>query len=155
MAGCCHGSPWDGPWAVTFTDPRSVAPLGAPLHPTQLYEAGFLFALGTALNVLYGKKRYHGQIMLIYLVGYALGRTVVEEFRGDASRGWFWPELLGQSLTYSQGISIVIAVVSGTSAFMSVNDSNSAPSASKSAPSTAIGVSRDSGAPMITSGDSA
>jgi phosphatidylglycerol:prolipoprotein diacylglycerol transferase len=87
-----------------------VAPL-ASLHPVQLYEAGFLFALGAALHVLYAKEAVTtGRSCSIYLLGYALGRTVVEEFRGDASRGWFWPEVLGQSLTYSQGISALIAV---------------------------------------------
>ena len=44
FAGCCWGSACSLPWAVTFTDPRAHAltgvPLGVPLHPTQLYEAG-------------------------------------------------------------------------------------------------------------------
>lgn len=110
-AGCCHGLPWAGPWAVTFTDPRSVAPLDVPLHPTQLYEAFALFAIGAAMQVLYVKKRWHGQVMLAYLVLYAIARAVVEELRGDASRGWFYPDLFGELLTYSQGISVILAVL--------------------------------------------
>ena len=43
-AGCCYGKPTDVPWAVVFTNPLAAAnvgtPLGIPLHPTQLYEAG-------------------------------------------------------------------------------------------------------------------
>ena len=43
-AGCCYGKPTDVPWAVIFTNPLAAAnvgtPLGIPLHPTQLYEAG-------------------------------------------------------------------------------------------------------------------
>ena len=39
-AGCCYGRPAEGlPWAVTFTNPNSLAILGTPLHPTQLYES--------------------------------------------------------------------------------------------------------------------
>src|SRR6478735_6528164 len=44
MAGCCFGRPSSLPWAITFRDPAAAAnvgtPLGIPLHPTQLYEAG-------------------------------------------------------------------------------------------------------------------
>src|SRR3989442_12305554 len=44
FAGCCHGKPTTKPWVITFTDPFAAAnvgtPLGVPLHPTQLYEAG-------------------------------------------------------------------------------------------------------------------
>ena len=44
LAGCCYGRPTTVPWAITFTDPVAAAnvgtPLGVPLHPTQLYDAG-------------------------------------------------------------------------------------------------------------------
>ncbi len=110
MAGCCHGSFYDGPWSVIFTHPRSVAPLNSPMHPTQLYEAFFLFGLGIVVNILYRFKRFHGQVMLVYLVAYAIGRAVIETFRGDASRGYFLPDLFGELLSYSQGISLCLAV---------------------------------------------
>ena len=54
FAGCCYGRPTTLPWGITFTDPVAAAnvgtPLGVPLHPTQLYEAGaeFLILLGAA-----------------------------------------------------------------------------------------------------------
>jgi len=118
LAGCCYGAHYTGPTAVVFTDPRSAAPLNTPMHPTQLYEAFFLFALGIAVNILYRYKRFHGQVMLVYLVCYAIGRSVIEEFRGDASRGYFMPDLIGEVLTYSQGFSIVMAL--GAIAFFGV-----------------------------------
>jgi phosphatidylglycerol:prolipoprotein diacylglycerol transferase len=111
LAGCCYGSHYTGPGSVIFTDPRSVAPLNAPIHPTQLYEAFFLFALGIGVNLLYWRKRFDGQVMLVYLLCYAVGRSVIETFRGDASRGYFLPEVLGELLTYSQGFSIVMAAI--------------------------------------------
>lgn len=110
-AGCCYGAPCEQPWAVTFTDPSSAArPLGVPLHPTQLYEAGFLFALFVVLQVVWYRRQWPGQVMLTYLVFYAIGRSVIETYRGDASRGFFLPQVLGEMLTYSQGISLVLAV---------------------------------------------
>lgn len=109
-AGCCYGTPYDGPLSVTFDHPASVAPQNIALHPTQLYEASFLFVLGGILQVVYARKPFHGAVMLTYLLGYAAGRTVVETFRGDASRGYFLPELFGPLLSYSQGISLGLAV---------------------------------------------
>jgi phosphatidylglycerol:prolipoprotein diacylglycerol transferase len=38
-AGCCYGRVCDLPWAVVFTDPKSLAPLGVSLHPTQIYSS--------------------------------------------------------------------------------------------------------------------
>jgi phosphatidylglycerol:prolipoprotein diacylglycerol transferase len=111
LAGCCYGSHFTGPWAVTFRDPMSVAPLNAPMHPTQLYEAFFLFGLGIVCNILYYRKRFDGQVMLVYLIGYAIGRSIIENYRGDASRGWFMPEVFGELLTYSQGFSICLALL--------------------------------------------
>ena len=49
FAGCCYGKPTTKPWGITFTDPFAAAnvgtPLGVPLHPTQLYEAGAEFLI--------------------------------------------------------------------------------------------------------------
>jgi phosphatidylglycerol:prolipoprotein diacylglycerol transferase len=109
-AGCCYGLPFDGPWAVTFDHPMSVAPQHVALHPTQLYEAGFLFVLGAVLQVVYARKPFHGAVMLVYLLGYAAGRVVVEAFRGDASRGFFLEPVFGELLSYSQGISLALVV---------------------------------------------
>src|SRR6478736_1793834 len=54
FAGCCFGKPTTLPWGITFTDPFAATnvgtPLGIPLHPTQLYEAGAeLLILGILL----------------------------------------------------------------------------------------------------------
>src|SRR5947208_4286955 len=51
FAGCCYGKPTTLPWGITFTDTFAATnvgtPLGVPLHPTQLYEAGAeLLSLG-------------------------------------------------------------------------------------------------------------
>ncbi len=110
-AGCCYGVPSDKPWAVIFTDPRSVAPLNVALHPTQLYEVGTNLLIAAMVWWQYGRKKFDGQAMLMYLMLYAATRSVNEMFRGDAERGYFMKEIFGEVLSLSQGISIVVALV--------------------------------------------
>ena len=86
--GCCHGSTCPYPWGVTYTDPYSAArPLGTPLHPTQLYEAGALVALGTLLlwNGRRPERRFSN--VALYLGIYGVFRFGNEFFRGDLLRG--------------------------------------------------------------------
>ena len=113
LAGCCYGDPTDVPWAVSFTDPMSAIHDGIARHPTQLYEVGYLLAIGLLLNWFYSRKRFHGQVMLGYLVLYATLRSINEIFRGDITRGYFLESVLGQTLSFSQGISLGVAVVAG------------------------------------------
>jgi phosphatidylglycerol:prolipoprotein diacylglycerol transferase len=109
-AGCCYGVPTDRPWAVIFSDPRSVAPLQVALHPTQLYEVGTNLIIAAAVWWQYGRKKFDGQAMLLYLMLYAATRSVNEMFRGDAERGYFMKEVFGEVLSLSQGVSIVVAI---------------------------------------------
>ena len=92
MAGDDYGSPSDAPWAVAFTHPDAAAiggaPLGVPLHPVQLYESAFCFALFAFLVSLARRKRFDGQVILAYSILYAAGRFVIEYFRGDVDRGY-------------------------------------------------------------------
>lgn len=108
-AGCCYGLPTSLPWGVTYSHPLTDAPHAVALHPTQLYAALYLAAIGAACNWLYARKRWNGQVMLLYLVSYAVARSLNEVLRGDFERGWFLPEALGQVLTTSQGLSILFA----------------------------------------------
>ena len=105
MAGCCHGKPTNSMFGVVFTDPACQAePLNTLLHPTQLYEAGFIFCLLILLSLLKTRKQFDGQLFLLYLIGYALGRGVLEIFRGDVARGF----IINNWLSHSQFISIII-----------------------------------------------
>jgi phosphatidylglycerol:prolipoprotein diacylglycerol transferase len=98
MAGCCYGLPHSGWMSVTFTHPRSIAePLGTPLHPAQLYDAFSIFTIMAILLFLSKRKQFHGQIFLVYLMLYSIGRSVVEMFRGDVERGFIIENLLSNS----------------------------------------------------------
>lgn len=95
-AGCCYGKETDAPWAVTFTDTKSLARLGVPLHPTQLYESAL--DLGIFLFLISYKKRksFEGQLIWLYTLLYAVVRFIVEIFRGDP-RGSAFSGLLSTS----------------------------------------------------------
>lgn len=104
FAGCCHGIESDVPWAITFTHAHSQAPLNTPLHPTQLYSATLIFSILIILLMFKRHKRFEGQLFFIYISLYALGRSIIEIFRGDEERGYIIDDLL----SHSQFISIVV-----------------------------------------------
>lgn len=88
FAGCCYGKPTSEPWGITFTNPFAAAnvgtPLGVPLHPTQLYEAGAEFLILLVLLVTERKgKAYAGRTFWLYMLLYAISRFIIEIFRGD------------------------------------------------------------------------
>ncbi len=105
-AGCCHGSPTDFFWGITFTNPNCMVEngyLNTPLNPTQLLEAGANFILFLVLFFRYRKKSFDGQMILIYIMSYATIRFLIEFLRGD-TRGWVIPGVLSTS----QFIALVI-----------------------------------------------
>jgi phosphatidylglycerol:prolipoprotein diacylglycerol transferase len=87
LNGCCYGRPTDVPWAITFTNPLahelSGTPLNVPLHPTEIYDALDNFILYLLLAWLFRHKKFDGQVLATFLIGYAITRTFMECFRGD------------------------------------------------------------------------
>jgi phosphatidylglycerol---prolipoprotein diacylglyceryl transferase len=95
MAGCCYGTPTHVPWAVVFTDPTSLCPFrGEPLHPSQLYESALALGVFAFLYWFRTRKRYSGQLVLLYLCLAGLVRFIVEffrspmDYRGPLYLGW-------------------------------------------------------------------
>jgi len=106
FAGCCYGKPTDLPWAITFTHPHSLAKLGVPLHPTHLYSS---FKALIVFFILLSFRRYKkadGQLTGLYILLYAVGRLIIEPFRGD-DRG----TLILESITLTQAIAILLIPV--------------------------------------------
>ena len=96
FAGCCYGKKTDVTWGITFTDPRSLAPLEISLHPTQVYlslNAVFIFIF---LMWLSKRKVFDGQILWSYGILYSIGRFLIEYFRGD-DRGFPVEQVLSTS----------------------------------------------------------
>ena len=107
FAGCCYGKPTTKPWGITFTDPYAASyvgtPLGVPLHPTQLYEAGAELLILIVLLVTERKGRpFAGRTFWLYMLLYAVSRFIIEFYRGD-ERG-----SVG-SFSTSQFISVLLA----------------------------------------------
>jgi phosphatidylglycerol:prolipoprotein diacylglycerol transferase len=111
LAGCCYGKPTTVPWAITFTDPAASVnvgtPLGLPLHPTQLYDAGAeLIILGILLATERRWRPYAGRTFWLYILLYAISRFIIEFFRGD-ERG-----MVFGALSTSQFVSVLILPIS-------------------------------------------
>lgn len=84
MAGCCYGGHCSLPWAITYTDVQSLAPLHVSLHPTQLYSSLLLLCLFLFLYLLAQHKvRHKGQLLALYIGGLGLERFVVDFLRAD------------------------------------------------------------------------
>jgi phosphatidylglycerol:prolipoprotein diacylglycerol transferase len=81
LNGCCYGRPCSLPWAIHFPPGHETYPNG--VHPTEIYDALFNLALYVALAWLYRRKKFDGQVFAIYLLCYAVTRSIVELFRGD------------------------------------------------------------------------
>ena len=109
FAGCCYGKATELFCAVTFTDPRSLARLDTPLHPTQLYEVfANLLIFGLLIRHLGRAGRHPGSAFGLYLILYGVARFVIEFFRGDTGGGGF----IGP-LSIAQWTSIALLAVGG------------------------------------------
>lgn len=105
LAGCCYGKPTDSTVGVTFTNAACYAnPLHTPLYPTQLFEALYIFLVMIFLVLIKSKRRFYGQLFLSYLMLYAVGRFILEFFRGDAGRGF----VIDGYISHSQFIALCI-----------------------------------------------
>jgi phosphatidylglycerol:prolipoprotein diacylglycerol transferase len=107
FAGCCYGKETHLYWAITFRDPESLAPVGIPLHPTQIYHALSLFLIFLILMGIRRFKTFEGEIAWSYLLLHSVQRSFIENFRGDVERSLF-----GGITTPTQVISIIIGLTS-------------------------------------------
>jgi phosphatidylglycerol:prolipoprotein diacylglycerol transferase len=111
-AGCCWGKPTTLPWGVKFTElghEITGVPIDSHLHPTQLYESFSMLLVFFFLLWLHKRKRFSGQVILVYALLYSVIRFVIEFFRDDP-RG----DILGLTtlthLSTSQIISLVVGI---------------------------------------------
>jgi len=120
LAGCCFGRETDLPWALRFP-PGSAASesewkahrLGSmyleshALHPTQVYEsAASLVIAAVCLFVVHPRKRYDGQVFVVFVILYAVARFLLETLRDD-DRGSF----VGLSTSQWMGLLLIAAAV--------------------------------------------
>ena len=87
LNGCCYGKSTSLPWGVTFP-PSTQLSMGMPpnpIHPTQIYEIIMDVAILIILLVIYKKFRYRGEIMLSFIMLYAVARFINEFFRAHTN----------------------------------------------------------------------
>jgi phosphatidylglycerol:prolipoprotein diacylglycerol transferase len=104
LNGCCFGKPAELPWAVAFPGQEAAGlAAGCRVHPTQIYEALFGFALFGMLWSIRHKKYFDGfKVSLMFLL-YGLWRFFTDYFRFyEQSQRWWW------GLTNNQWISLAI-----------------------------------------------
>ena len=78
------------------------------MHPTQLYDALLNLALYLGLAWFFRhKRRFDGQIFALFLMGYAVFRSIAELFRGDYPAN---QHFLGGIATPAQMVSLVVLV---------------------------------------------
>ena len=79
------------------------------VHPTFLYESMWNILVLAFLLWYRKKKRFQGEVFLLYLVGYGLGRVWIEGLRTDQLR----MAVLGLRFPVSQLLSLILVVASG------------------------------------------
>ena len=106
FAGCCYGKETDSFLGVQFPD------LPHPVHPTQLYEAAFLFVLFAVSVYLILKKDFKHN-MSLYLIAYGVFRFLIEYVRGDDRGelvGFVSPSQFWSILMVVAGVSIIFVM---------------------------------------------
>jgi phosphatidylglycerol:prolipoprotein diacylglycerol transferase len=120
LAGCCFGRETSLPWGLTFPaggaaseaewKAHTLKSMYLPshsLHPTQVYESAACLAIAAAcLWVVHPRKRYDGQVFLVFVALYAAARCVIELFRDDDRGG-----VLGVSTSQWIGFVLFAAAV--------------------------------------------
>jgi len=53
------------------------------------------------------RKTFNGQVFLLYIMLYSIGRSIIEVFRGDEARGY----IIDGILTHSQFISAIVFTI--------------------------------------------
>lgn len=101
--GCCYGLPTSLPWGIVYTNINTYAPLGIPVHPTQVYEIIYLLVIFGVVLRLKGRLQPDGSLFLVYLGLYSLWRLGTDFLREGT------PFLFG--LHQSQVIAIIVLAV--------------------------------------------
>lgn len=110
LNGDTYGRPTDLPWAIVFTHPQAMAPLGVPLHPVQVYELLAYFTVFLVVHRVARSATRSGAVLLAYAVLYGAARFSMEFFRGDPPivAGFIVPQAVSLALVVGALTSLVI-----------------------------------------------
>jgi phosphatidylglycerol:prolipoprotein diacylglycerol transferase len=106
--GCCYGTASSLSWVVTWTHPNTYAPLGVPVHPTQVYELLWdLLVFAILWWLLRGRLKPSGSLFAAYLALYSLGSFLIRFLRGDVN---YFVGILNEG----QFISLLVLIVAAS-----------------------------------------
>lgn len=117
LNGCCYGRPSGLPWAVSYPagspaqqkqatlDLVGPATGALPIHPVQLYELVAAALLFVWLWRRFPRRRYAGEVVALFGLGYGTWRLVAEALRADAA-GWA-PGALGWTPMQSWSVGLI------------------------------------------------
>ncbi len=77
-----HGGPTDLPWRMGIQNVYNFETIY--VHPTFLYESLWNLVGIIWINAVYKKKKFGGQIFLMYIAWYGFGRMLIEGLRTDS-----------------------------------------------------------------------
>lgn len=109
-AGCCYGKPTDFFLHLVFHNPASDAGSDFPgqaLHATQIYDMLNATIVFIVIHLVDRRKKFEGQVTLLFLMLYAFFRFWIEFLRGDEDRGVYF----GGAVSTSQVTGVVIIAV--------------------------------------------
>jgi len=92
LNGCCYGNITDSAYGVVFPAVDAYH-----RYPTQLYSSALNFLLFIGLIRFYPRRKFPGQVFLLYVIGYSVYRFIVEFFRSNEI--FFGPFSIGQVCT--------------------------------------------------------
>lgn len=70
--------------AAELADKGMIVDPSLPVHPTFLYEGLWTLAGTIVLNIYLKKRKFDGEIFLMYLIWYGTGRGIIEGLRTDS-----------------------------------------------------------------------
>jgi len=107
LAGCCHGTPSDLPWAVAFTQDSYAwrwhvdhallspdSPVSLAVHPLQLYFAAWSAFTGVIAWRMLRSSLPAGQVLFAYVGFDNFGKALLESFRDPPVPALRWASLL-------------------------------------------------------------
>lgn len=83
LNGDTYGKPTTLPWAIVFTNPEAMAPLGIPLHPIQVYELLAYLVVFVVVHRVARRTNRPGAVTVTYAVLYGVARFAMEFFRAE------------------------------------------------------------------------
>lgn len=96
------GGPTDLPWALIVN--------GQKVHPTFLYESlGNLVLFAFLIYFTKKKQKYHGEVAMLYMIGYGILRFFIEGLRTDSL--WFGPIRVAQLVSVVMLICGIVGMI--------------------------------------------